>query len=223
MIRISFLNRFGIVGRERTLKVPFYSKLESNNCNLHTFHNSFKQTLGQILGTKTNTVESNTPFIQELLHWKDEYSISTKNVDSIERFVKINHRFKPTTVFFENHWKYRTIMTQVPLLYLNYRLAAADLEVLTVMMWIHLCILGTLPLGEGNSLVDLADLRKTLNIAMKTDKTINQPKQPMQTNSVAEQPMQANPMAKPSKQPPKNPNKTKKHENDINDIWKLNK
>lgn len=169
MFRISLLAKNGTLLTEKTLRMPSFERLRSSSFSLHKLHNQFKRCVGKILGSNTYTIADNDELIKELIMGsKNGLCISDKDITN---FIEINNAHKKTTVFFEKHWKYRFMIANLPLFYLDYRVSQCYIpELLAFSLLLHIPTFYCLPMDEGQNLTEVARARRVLQRKINTEK-----------------------------------------------------
>lgn len=173
MIKFCLSSKSGKVITDKSLYLPSLPSMpsfsiQSQTYNLHQFHNTVKISIGKILGVPTHTIEENDQLISELIKWKNSDPQINQNLGKkIQRFVEANNNHLKTTVFFENHWKYRFALINLSLLYIDYKyVLSAENYIVDIliggMVVIHLFTLFAIPFGDGMSLSEVSKQRKTL-------------------------------------------------------------
>ena len=143
---------------------------------MHDLHNIWKTLLGTMLGSHTYTIKDNYYLIGELIEYKKMGKLTIISDNDIITFIKMNIAgyYKGTTVFFENHWKYRFVLANFSILYLDY---FAHIHGTSFLLGIclHLITLIILPWCSKGSVVleDMAYIRKKLQNELNIEKINN--------------------------------------------------
>ena len=175
MLRLSIFSRNGSLLREKYIRLPTFPKFAKSSSDAHTFslhglNNIWKLVLGKVLGANTYTIEDNHLLIKEVAEWKKNQPSNISDT-LVKMFIGQSAAHKNTTVFFENHWKYRFVLANLPILYLDHCAYTHDEFLVLPCKFLHILTVGTLPFGEGGkNLEEVAHSRKLLQNELDVEK-----------------------------------------------------
>jgi len=119
-------------GRSKEVLVPMTMTL-ATNVPFRTRHNSFKQSIGRLLGIPTYTIGETKKFCQEHNEWRKRTG-DTSDPDTFLEMVNDVVKYDDSVVFFKRHYLYRYICTVLPILIATPTILSIDLELICLIV-----------------------------------------------------------------------------------------